>query len=75
MTDQVKAKRNEIVTASVSALSNLTDAQRATVLDIALSYADKHSMQIEDLDADKESTRRGAPHYENLANHVRNNVK
>lgn len=73
--DNLQLKRNEIVTARVNALPNLTDAQRATVLEIALSHAQNHSMQVEELDAEKEQTRRGAPHYENLANHVRSNVK
>jgi hypothetical protein len=58
------------ITAEVNALDNLTDAQRELVLGIALGYARNHGTRVVDgrlLDA---------PHYQNIANHVRfNNPK
>ena len=62
----IEELRAEEVTAKVNALPNLTDAQRATVLEIALSHAKSHSLAF-----DKEGKAIDPPHYDNIANHVR----
>jgi hypothetical protein len=62
----IQQLRAEEVTAKVNALSNLTDVQRATVLEIALSYAESHSLRF-----DEKGEAVNAPHYNNIADHVR----
>jgi hypothetical protein len=58
--------RAEEVTSKVNALPDLTDAQRATVLGIALAHAESHSLHFDD-----KGEAVNPPHYGNIANHVR----
>jgi hypothetical protein len=62
----IQELRAEEVTSKVNALSDLTDEQRATVLGIALAYAESHSLHF-----DAECKAVNPPRYDNIANHVR----
>jgi hypothetical protein len=59
--EAARAKVRAKVTDKVNALPNLTDAQRAYVMDICIAYSVNHS-GVE-------------PHYENVAAHARTTVK
>jgi hypothetical protein len=64
----IQELRAEEVTSEVNALPDLTDAQRTTVLGIALANAESHSLHF-----DAEGKAVNPPHYSNIANHVRYN--
>ena len=64
-----KAEVVEKITAEVNALENLTDAQHELVLGIAVGYARNHGTRVVD------GRLVDAPHYQNIANHVRFNTK
>ena len=64
-----KAEVVEKITAEVNALENLTDSQRELVLGIAVGYARNHGTRVVD------GRLVDAPHYHNIANHVRFNTK
>jgi hypothetical protein len=68
-----KAEVVEKMTAEVNALDNLTAAQRELVLGIAVGYARNHGTRVVVVNGERVLV--DAPHYQNIANHVRFNPK
>lgn len=67
----IQQLRADKVTEAVNALPNLTDTQRELVLSISLSYAENHSMRVDDSPACSTNE----PNYAGIANHVRSSSK